>query len=157
VSSLIVFSATFVTVFALGLQSRIVNQGQYVAAGFVSLAISSGSLFLYEILARPTGWDRFGYYAGGVIGITASIWFHKRTHAWLSLQLARWKARRAMGESLVGALLGSRQPVSRRPDEHSQVADLGDAGPCQRCGRATFLGPCERYGTTCALVHTDTH
>jgi hypothetical protein len=161
VSSVIVFSATFVTVFALGLQSRIVNQGQYIAAAIVSAMISTGSLFLYEILARPTGWDRIGYYLGGIIGITCSIYFHKRAEAWLRLQIARWQARRATGESLIDALLGRRQlapaEVSRRPDEHSQVDELGDVGPCRRCGRAAFLGPCERYGTTCELLHTDIH
>jgi hypothetical protein len=159
-SPFIVFGATFVTVFALGLQSRIVNQGQYIAAALVSAMISTGSLFLYEILARPTGWDRVGYYLGGIIGITCSIWSHKRAEAWLRLRIARWQARRATGESLLDALFGRRPTPasqSRRPDEHSQVANLGDAGPCRRCGRAAFLGACERYGTTCELLHTDIH
>jgi hypothetical protein len=110
VSALIVFGATFITVFALGLQSRIVNQGQYIAAAFVSAMISTGSLELYETLARPTGWDRAGYYLGGIVGITCSIWFHKRAEAWVQLQIARWKARRA---------------VSRHPDEHCDVRYCG--------------------------------
>lgn len=109
--AVLVYLATFVAVFMLGLQSLNVNQGHYFAAAVTSFFISSGNLLLYEVLARPTGADRVGYFLGGITGITASIWFHKRAKAWLSLRIARWKARRA---------------VDRRPDEHRDVGFAGD-------------------------------
>lgn len=143
VSAFIVFAATFVTVFALGLQSRIVNRGQYLAAAFVSAAIATGSLELYAVLAHPTGWDRFGYYLGGIVGITSSIYFHKRAEAWILLQIARWKARRA---------------VSRRPDEHGDVALAGGmpAVKCPRCGCGPEVAPC-KYDALCPRLQTDVH
>lgn len=81
-SALLVFVSTFVCVFALGLQSLNVNQGHYFAAAVTSLAISGGHLFLYEIMPHPTGLDRLGYFAGGIAGITASMWFHRAFKAW---------------------------------------------------------------------------
>jgi hypothetical protein len=51
------------------------------------------------------------YFAGGVTGITFSMWFHRRAKAWLSLQLERRRPRR---------------PI----DEHEEVGHCG--GYCSR-------------------------
>jgi hypothetical protein len=89
-SALLCFASTFVAVFALGLQSLNVNQGHYVAAAATSLAIGTSSIALYKFM--PTaGWislETFGYLAGGVTGITSSMWFHRTVKMW-------WAARRA--------------------------------------------------------------
>jgi hypothetical protein len=85
------FLSTFVSVFALGLQSLNVNQRMYVAAALTSVAISSGHIWLYKVMPTATGWDVGGYYLGGIAGITASIWFHARAKAWLAARWPRWK------------------------------------------------------------------
>lgn len=71
-----VFASTFLTVFALGVQSLNVNQRMYLASAVTSLAISSGHLWLYKVMPNPAWWDIVGYYLGGVIGITCSIAAH---------------------------------------------------------------------------------
>lgn len=82
-SAIAVFASTFLTVFALGVQSLNVNQRMYLAAGFTSLAISSGHLWLYKIMPHPSWLDIAGYYLGGVTGITCSIAAHPYIKAWL--------------------------------------------------------------------------
>lgn len=85
--ALLVFGSTFLAVFTLGLQSLNVNQGQYLAAAATSLAISSGHILLYRYMPDSGLPELVGYYAGGVAGITSSIWFHRRVRAW-------WAARK---------------------------------------------------------------
>jgi hypothetical protein len=87
VSAALVFASTFVTVFALGVQSLNVNQRMYLAAGVTSLAISSGHLWLYKIMPQPSWFDLAGFYIGGVTGITCSIAAHPHIKAWLQ----RWR------------------------------------------------------------------
>jgi len=121
VSPIIVFLATFVSVFALGLQSLNVNQGLYLPAAVTSFFISTGHIFLYEIMPHPTGLDRVGYYTGAIAGITASIWFHKRARAWLPalLQQARaWWLNRIW--------------FRRRSFKRDEHADPRDCGYCPR-------------------------
>jgi hypothetical protein len=77
-----------------------------------SFFIGSGHIFLYRYMPAAGLHEFIAYYVGGITGITFSIWFHKRAKAWISLQRARWQARRA---------------VDRRPaDEHCDVANCGD-------------------------------
>lgn len=106
----LIFGATFLSVFTLGLQSLNVNQGHYVAAAVTSFFIGTGHILLYKYMPGADLAELLGYWAGGIAGITSSIWFHKRAKAWLSFRIARWKARRAAG---------------RRPDEHRDVANAG--------------------------------
>lgn len=87
-SALVVYLATFVSVFALGLQSLNVNQGHYIAAAVTSFFIGTGHIFLYCYMPQPGTLDLAGYYIGGITGITASMWFHRSVKAW-------WAARRA--------------------------------------------------------------
>lgn len=112
------FLSTFVTVFALGLQSLNVNQRMYIAAGFTSIAISSGHLWLYKVMPTATWWDVGGYYVGGIAGITASIWFHQVAKAWIAMRWPEWKQR------LVGQPRRSGQWPPRRNPPPS----------CGRCG-----------------------
>lgn len=88
-SALLVYLSTFVTVFALGLQSLNVNQRMFIFAAVTSLAISSGHLWLYKIMPHPTWLDLGGYYAGGVTGILASMWVHPYIKVWIERFRAR--------------------------------------------------------------------
>jgi hypothetical protein len=127
-SALLVFGATFLSVFTLGLQSLNVNQGHYLAAGVTSFFISTGHIFLYKYMPQPDGMQLAGYYTGGMVGITASIWFHKVARTW-------WAARAAP----------RRERASARPNQR-----------CGRCGDpARFAPSCKR--ADCPRNDTDTH
>lgn len=73
------FVSTFVAVFALGFQSQNVNQGHYWAAAWTSLAIGVSSIFLYKLMPESGPLEILGYLVGGVTGITASMYVHRRT------------------------------------------------------------------------------
>ena len=78
-SALILFASSFLLVFALGSQSLNVNGGHYKAAAITSLGIGAGQMLLYK-LAPGAGWiEIFAFLAGGPLGITASMYVHKRT------------------------------------------------------------------------------
>lgn len=81
-TALLCFAATFVSVFALGLQSLNVNQGHYWAAAGTSLLIGAGHIGLYRYMPSANGLELAGYLVGGVTGITASMWFHRSVRAW---------------------------------------------------------------------------
>lgn len=90
-------ASTFITVFALGFQSRNVNQGQYGLAIVTSIAISTGSLFLYKAMPGAEILDCLAYYLSAILGIVASIYVHQR-----------WFTKK------------------KRVDEHADVARCGD-------------------------------
>jgi len=115
ISASIVFGSTFLTVFALGLQSLNVNQGHYLAAALTSGAISSGHLWLYKVMPNPTWFDLGGYYLGGIAGIVTSMWFHRVVKAW-------WKARR---EGRSALFVPSKRWPRPTGDEHTDVARCG--------------------------------
>jgi len=76
---LALFLSTFIAVFSLGLQSLNVNQGHYWAAAGTSLLISSGHILLYRYMPEAAAGQVLAYYAGGISGITSSMWVHART------------------------------------------------------------------------------
>jgi hypothetical protein len=88
-AALLIFSSTFLAVFALGLQSLNVNQGHYLAAAGTSVLISTGHIALYKLVPDSGALQIGAYYLGGIAGITASMWFHRRVRAW-------WTARRRL-------------------------------------------------------------
>lgn len=131
-SAILVFVSTFVSVFALGFQSRNVNQGHYLAASVTSLFISGGHLMLYKYLPQPNALEVFGYMAGGVLGINAAMWVHART-------LSRRPA-------AVGGKIAPPKPWPKPPvDEHSAQ----HFPPCLDCGAAQGQScarlVCERF------------
>jgi uncharacterized BrkB/YihY/UPF0761 family membrane protein len=79
VIALALFASTFIAVFALGFQSQNVNQGHYLAAALTSLAISTGHIALYRFMPEADPLQLAAYYAGGALGIVASMWVHRRT------------------------------------------------------------------------------
>jgi hypothetical protein len=76
---LLLFLSTYVAVFSLGLQSLNVNQGHYLAAAGTSVLISSGHILLYKYMPEAAAGQMAAYYAGGILGITSSMWVHART------------------------------------------------------------------------------
>lgn len=98
-AALLLFVSTFVSVFALGLQSLNVNQGHYWAAAATSVAISTGHIFLYKYMPDSGLLQWGGFYAGGVLGIVSSMWFHRRVKVWW----ARARHRRAASRIARGA------------------------------------------------------
>jgi membrane protease YdiL (CAAX protease family) len=66
-------------VFALGLQSLNVNGGHYMAAALTSLIIGLGHIALYRMMPDADPTQILAYLVGGPIGITASMYTHKRT------------------------------------------------------------------------------
>lgn len=77
--ALILFASTFVSVFALGFQSQNVNQGHYWSAAITSLFIGGGHIWLYKFMPDANAFALAGYLAGGVTGIVASMFVHRRT------------------------------------------------------------------------------
>ena len=78
-TALIIFVATFVTVFALGFQSLNVNGGHYRAAFFNSFAIGIGNLMILKFVPDAGALQIAAYLLGGPFGIVASMWAHGRT------------------------------------------------------------------------------
>lgn len=76
-NALVLFVATFVAVFALGLQSLNVNGRHFVAAGLTSLLIGGANLVLFKSLPGPTGpLELAGYLLGGPVGIVCAMFAH---------------------------------------------------------------------------------
>lgn len=80
-SALYLLVSTFGLVFALGLQSQLVNNGHFVAAFFNSAAIGSCNLVLFKLAPDASGFEIAAYLAGGPFGIVASMWVYRRTRA----------------------------------------------------------------------------
>jgi len=77
-SALTVFAATFVTVFALGFQSRNVNTHRYVAAAITSFFIGGTHLVLYRILPTADTATMAAFLIAGPLAITSSMSAHTR-------------------------------------------------------------------------------
>ena len=120
--ALLVFVATWLSVFTLGLQSLNVNQGHYLAATLTSLGIGTGHIFLYKFMPSAGLLEFAAYYAGGVTGITSSMWFHRRAKAWIKATFGgRWEP----GDGP----RGQRPPKPPPPrDEHEDVGRCGAHG-----------------------------
>lgn len=76
---LALFASTFVTVFALGLQSLNVNGGHFVAAFFTSFLIGAGNLVVLKIVPTASMPEMLAYLAGGPLGIVTSMVVHRHT------------------------------------------------------------------------------
>lgn len=65
--------STFALVFALGMQSQLVNNGHFVAAFVNSLAIGTANLVLFKLAPNASGIEIVGYLLGGPFGIVCSM------------------------------------------------------------------------------------
>jgi hypothetical protein len=72
-TALALLGSTFALVFALGMQSQLVNGGHYVGAFFNSLAIGACNLVLFKLAPEASGLEVAAYLAGGPFGIVAAM------------------------------------------------------------------------------------
>ncbi len=82
-TELLLFTSTFLAVFALGFQSLNVNNGHYVSAFFTSFLIGAANLALFKLAPNATGSEIAAYMSGGPIGIVCAMKFH----AWFRRRL----------------------------------------------------------------------
>ncbi|MEZ2293068.1 hypothetical protein [Variovorax sp. RCC_210] len=78
-SALYLLLSTFGLVFALGLQSQLVNNGHFAGAFVNSMAIGACNLVLFKLAPNASGMEVAAYLAGGPFGIVASMWVYRRT------------------------------------------------------------------------------
>lgn len=72
-TAIALLASTFLVVFALGLQSQLVNNGHYAGAFFNSLVIGTSQLVLFKLAPDASGIEIAAYLAGGPFGIVASM------------------------------------------------------------------------------------
>jgi hypothetical protein len=84
-TALALFASTCVLVFALGLQSQLVNRGHHVAAMLNSFVIGSSNLLLFKLAPNASGWEIAGFLLGGPLGIVLSMVAYRR---WFGRRLA---------------------------------------------------------------------
>jgi hypothetical protein len=75
---LLLFATSFGSVFLLGIQSKNVNQGRYLAAVVTSFGISVGQFTFAHAAASGSLYAFLVSAAGGCCGIASSIWFYQR-------------------------------------------------------------------------------
>lgn len=76
-TALLLFTSTFITVLALGIQSLNVNGGHRWWAAGTSLFIGTGNLVLLKTLPGDTTWlELAAYLAGGPAGIVSAMALH---------------------------------------------------------------------------------
>lgn len=77
----IIFLCQLCYVFLLGMQSRNVNDGQYVAAAGTSLALGVlGLTAISQVVNTASTACFLAYVAAGPIGICLAMWSHKRIY-----------------------------------------------------------------------------
>lgn len=72
------FTAAFVTVFALGFQQQNVAGRHYVAAVFTSAAIGASQIFLWRLAPMESWTEIAATLFGGPAGIVAAMYMHPR-------------------------------------------------------------------------------
>lgn len=78
INALIIFGATYCSVFAVGFQSRNVNSERYTAAVVTSMVISVFNLVLFRLLPHVgTALEAFAYCTGGAFGVLSAMITHK--------------------------------------------------------------------------------
>lgn len=77
VNAALLLVSTFALVFALGLQSQLVNNGHFAGAFFNSLAIGTANLVLFKLAPTASGIEIAGYLVGGPFGIVCSMFAYR--------------------------------------------------------------------------------
>ena len=72
-TALYLFISTFAVVFALGLQSQLVNNGFWQAAMLNSFLIGTANIILFKLAPNASGIEIAAYLCGGPLGIGASM------------------------------------------------------------------------------------
>lgn len=76
-SELLLFVSTFALVFALGLQSQVVRDGNHWVAFINSFFIGAANLVLFKLAPNASTPEIIAYLCGGPVGIVSSMWFHR--------------------------------------------------------------------------------
>lgn len=76
-TTLLLLGSTFALVFALGLQSQLVNNGHFGSAFCNSLLIGACNLVLFKLAPDASGLEIAAYLTGGPFGIVASMWAYR--------------------------------------------------------------------------------
>lgn len=77
-NAFILFTTTFVLVFALGVNTLSVNRDQYGIAFLTSFLISGSNLVILRTVPQGDLLEVAAYMLGGPFGIVNSMWIHKR-------------------------------------------------------------------------------
>ncbi|WP_136414784.1 hypothetical protein [Herbaspirillum sp. ST 5-3] len=77
-NAIVLFSTTFVLVFALGVNTLSVNKGQYGIAFLTSFLISGSNLVILRAVPQGDLLEVAAYMLGGPFGIVTSMWVHER-------------------------------------------------------------------------------
>ncbi|WP_295851954.1 hypothetical protein [uncultured Xylophilus sp.] len=80
-TALYLLASTFALVFALGLQSQLVNNGHYLGAFVNSACIGACNLVLFKLAPDASGVEIAAYLAGGPFGIVASMAVYRHGRA----------------------------------------------------------------------------
>ena len=72
-TELILFTSSFLLVFALGFQSLNVNNGHYRAAFLTSFGIGAANIAVLKLAPNATGTQIAAYLAGGPLGIICAM------------------------------------------------------------------------------------
>lgn len=123
-----VFFATYVTVFALGFQSRNVNTHQYIPAALTSIVIGATHLVLYKMLPDAGIETAVAFLIAGSMGITSSMYVHDR---WMMKKAKPNVCRKCGFPSLV--LGGMDYSICRKRGNHSINAVVSIQDWCQGC------------------------
>ena len=81
-SEVILFTAAFVNVLALGLQNLNVVRGHYLLAFVTSFAIGIPFVAGVTMLPDATWSARIAFLLGGPFGIVAAMWIHPHLVRW---------------------------------------------------------------------------
>jgi len=83
-TELLLFTSTFLLVFALGLQSLNVNNGRHTAAFFTSFLIGGANLVVLRLAPNASPTEIAAYLSGGPLGILCAMkvfaWQRKNQH-----------------------------------------------------------------------------
>lgn len=77
-TEIVLFSSTFVMVFALGIQQLNVQGGHYYLAIITSLVIGSAQIYLWRTMPDASASEITATLAGGPVAIVAAMWTHPR-------------------------------------------------------------------------------
>ncbi len=78
-TELALFLASYVMVFALGFQSRNVNEGHYGLAFMTNALIGTMNFMVLKMVPSASGWsEMLAYVAGGPLGIISAMYVHKK-------------------------------------------------------------------------------
>lgn len=135
-TSLAIFLASLVVVFALGVQQLNVNEGRRAWAFATSIVIGLATLVQLKLLPGPTTLlDICGYLLGSAIGIVASMWAYPRL----------FRSNSVTGHSPNSVALGDTVRLATEIADYSARADIEGFCRSERVGSTTWWDTSDRH------------